>query len=391
MWGLSNLKIQTEVFSPISDMFGDFEITDLVSSRIEAETPEDTNIVLVNIGNLSRKEIAAQIEIINKYNPKVVGLDAFFRKHKGDELDAPLETAFSKTHNLILASKLHYNEIIDEFDSLEHSHDKFVRYARTGHTNFITEGETMFRTARTFVPFDTVKYKNGIEVSVPAFATKIVEIFNPNSFQTLAKRGNAIEIIRYRGNIFGARRKFYVIDIDDLIQGNFSPSLIRNKIVLMGYLGDRVPSSKNTWDVDKFYTPLNSKYVGKAFQDMFGIVVHANVISMILHKDYIDESSELLSITLGFIICFFSVAIFHLIFQRVPLLFDPISKAFQLVLIVILNFIVAYLFLQKNYKVDLGIALIAIALAPDLFEIYLQLIKRGITFLFKKVYIRTTK
>jgi CHASE2 domain-containing sensor protein len=391
MWGLSNIKINSEIFNPVSDMFGDFEITDLVSSKIEEETPEDTNIVLVNIGNLTRAEIAAEIDVINKYEPKVIGIDAFFRKPKEDEIDMPLQAAFSNTKNLVLVSKLHYNDRTDNFDSLETSNPKFVQFAQTGHANFITEGDEMFRTARTFVPFDTVNIHQKRKEVEPAFASKIVKIFDPNAYKYLTERQNEIETIRYRGNIFGARRKFYVIDIDDVLQENFEPSLIRNKIVLMGYMGERVPETKNTWDNDKFFTPLNSKYVGKAFQDMFGVVVHANVISMILHQDYINESSELMSFIIGFLMCFFSVVLFHLVLEWTPQLFDPVTKGFQLVIIVILNFIVAYLFLVKNFKIDFGIALIAIALAPDLLEIYLHLIKRPLTFLLNKVYIRKSE
>jgi CHASE2 domain-containing sensor protein len=391
MWGLSNIKINSDILNPVSDMFGDFEITDLVSSKIEEETPEDTNIVLINIGNLTRDEIAAEIEVINKYEPKVIGIDAFFRKPKADEIDNPLQAAFSNTNNLVLVSKLHYDERTDEFDSLETSNEKFVQYAQTGHANFITEGDEMFRTARTFVPFDTVNSKLKSKIAVPAFASKIVEIFDPKAYKYLTERQNEVETIRYRGNIFGARRKFYAIDIDDILQENFEPNLIRNKIVLMGYMGDRVPETKNTWDNDKFFTPLNPKYVGKAFQDMFGVVVHANVISMILHQDYINESSELMDFVIGFLMCFFSVVLFHLVLEWTPQLFDPVTKGFQLVIIVILNFIVAYLFLEKNYKIDFGIPLIAIALAPDLLEIYLHLIKKPLTFLVNKVYIRKSE
>lgn len=391
MWGLSNIKINSDILNPVSDMFGDFEITDLVSSKIEEETPEDTNIVLINIGNLTRAEIAAEIDVINKYEPKVIGIDAFFRKPKTDEIDLPLQAAFSNTKNLVLVSKLHYNDRTDNFDSLETSNPKFVQFAQTGHANFITEGDEMFRTARTFVPFDTVNTHQERKEIEPAFASKIVEIFDPKAYKYLSERQNEVETIRYRGNIFGARRKFYVIDIDDLMQENFEPSLIRNKIVLMGYMGERVPETKNTWDNDKFFTPLNSKYVGKAFQDMFGVVVHANVISMILHQDYINESSELMSFIVGFLMCFFSVVLFHIVLEWTPQLFDPVTKAFQLLIIVILNFIVAYLYLVKNFKIDFGIALIAIALAPDLLEIYLHLVKRPLTFMLNKVYIRKSE
>ena len=58
-------------------LFG-FDIYDLhFSNKHLANNTIDPRIVLIEIGE-DRKEIASQLEIIAKYNPRVVGIDAFF-------------------------------------------------------------------------------------------------------------------------------------------------------------------------------------------------------------------------------------------------------------------------------------------------------------------------
>ena len=46
---------------PIGDAIGDVEMTDLVFSKIRQNPAVDKNIILVNIGELSRSEIANEL------------------------------------------------------------------------------------------------------------------------------------------------------------------------------------------------------------------------------------------------------------------------------------------------------------------------------------------
>jgi CHASE2 domain-containing sensor protein len=48
-------------------------------------------------------------------------------------------------------------------------------------------------------------------------------------------------------------------------------------------IGDYVPG-------DIFFTPLNKKIIGRSLPDMYGVVVHANIIKMILDKEFIYHS-----------------------------------------------------------------------------------------------------
>ncbi|HAR20125.1 MAG TPA: hypothetical protein DCR46_05645 [Cytophagales bacterium] len=392
LWGVSNINYNFEILSPMQDMFGDFEVTDLAASKVREEAQEDTNIVLVNIGGFSREQIAQQVRIINSYKPKVIGVDSFFRRLKDPESDSVLASAFDEVENLVLVSKLLYDEEKKVFDSLESSHPIFLRNSKLGFANLITEGEENFRTARVFSPFDTVT-KNGAKQNVETFfALKVAEIYKPGSSKKLAERrlklGYDFEHIRFKGNLYGVKAKYYAIDAQDILDSNFSPDLIRSKIVLMGYMGNEISQSENIWDIDKFFTPLNDKYVGKAIPDMFGVVVHANIISMILNEQYVNVAPFWFELVLTFIMCYISVAMFNFVLVWQPMLFDPLTKMVQFIVIIALMFLEAYVYLKKSYVIDFGAILLAVALAPDFLEIYVQLLKRLVAFFKEKLYIR---
>ncbi|MBN4065782.1 hypothetical protein JYT51_00445, partial [Candidatus Amoebophilus asiaticus] len=61
------IPLNINFLDPLEQALSDFELTDIVFSKMrEKESVKgDTNIVLVNIGNLSRRGIADEIKIIN--------------------------------------------------------------------------------------------------------------------------------------------------------------------------------------------------------------------------------------------------------------------------------------------------------------------------------------
>ena len=108
MWGLFGIT-QLQVFNafdPIGQALGDVELTDYVFSSLRKDPDVDQNIVIVNIGNLSRRQIAEQIQIISKYKPKVIGIDGFFdcSKRLRDTVNCPqLKDTFG---NLMLSNAI---------------------------------------------------------------------------------------------------------------------------------------------------------------------------------------------------------------------------------------------------------------------------------------------
>ncbi|NJM93588.1 MAG: CHASE2 domain-containing protein [Cytophagales bacterium] len=71
--------------------------------------------------------------------------------------------------------------------------------------------------------------------------------------------------------------------------------------MIFGYLGESF--NDVSWE-DKFYTPLNKTYAGKANPDMYGVVIHANIVSMILNHDYVYTMAESTGVLVAIVLCF---------------------------------------------------------------------------------------
>lgn len=165
---------------------------------------------------------------------------------------------------------------------------------------------------------------------------------------------------------------FYTLDIEDLYTENFVPEVIKDKIVIMGFLGEQLGDP--SWS-DKFYTPLNKKLAGKANPDMFGVVVHANIVSMILSEDYIEQMADWQIYAMAFLICVLNVALFSIIHTRFPLWYDGITKLLQLIQLLLYTVLMVVIFSAYHFKLNITITLAAVALVGDAFEIYMSVIK----------------
>ena len=359
MFGFSFIPINCGFLSPVATALGDFDVYDIVYSKLLEEQPVDTNIVLVNIGNLSRKELAEEITVINKFNPAVIGVDAFFEVEKDPDSDSLLSLSFSNCRNLVMVDKLDsFNQATKHYGSLYSSIARFSRYSKGGFANLPNDDAVGFRTIREFRPMEKVK-----DSTVLAFSSKIVSVFNNNEFQHLSQRGNQNEIINFRGNY----NRFYFVDTYQYAEPGVNLSFIKDKIVLMGYMG---PDFNTKTLEDVFFTPLNDRYAGKSFPDMYGIVIHANIISMILNKTYVNVMPDWISYLLALVICFLNVKMLLFIMSGMKDWFNGLAKLFIFIYSVLTLFISVEILHYFNYKINLTSALIAVVLANTVIEIY---------------------
>ncbi|MBX2967351.1 MAG: CHASE2 domain-containing protein [Cyclobacteriaceae bacterium] len=393
IYKLTQLKL-FDAFDSIGQALEDVELTDYVFSQFRKDPPLDTNIVVINIGELSRREIAQQIMIISQYKPKVIGIDTYFncRGLPRDTVYCPplkdtlgnlmLGHAIREAGNVVLVSKLFQTKelakknVEDEYDSLEHSDPIFVEGASAqGFANLPTDAafQDDVKTCRYFIPKMDV---NGEEHL--AFSVKMAMLYDSVKTKEFLARDNFSEIINYHGNIadfFGQTnypQVFYTLDVIDVFTENFLPTMIEGKIVIFGFLGKELGDP--SWN-DKFFTPLNLKMAGKANPDMFGVVVHANIVSMILTGDYIEKMEEWQEWVLAIVLCYLNVALFSLIYYKIPDWYDGVTKLIQVIEMLILTFIMVEVFDLFNYKFDITISLAAIALVGDSYEIYTGVIK----------------
>lgn len=407
---LSLIDIDSDVVNPISRALGDFKLTDVVFSQIRESPPAEERVVIVNIGNLDREGIGEMVKIINKCKPKVIGIDVRFqgpRDHRGDSV---LASAFSEVENLVLVSELHENKEIEKIDSMTFSEPMFMQYASPGFADMITEGEEVFKTSRdciiretvphvtrfekrytsidtviegvktTFRKETIVKLKEAKDTTYYSFPVKIASIYAPEKVKELLKRGNDTETINFQGNIdtrqagvtSGAKIVFPTLDVDQVFNYEFDPSVFENNVVLLGFMGSYIGEPTL---IDIFYTPLNSNYIGKANPDMFGVVVHANILSMILKGEYIDEMPLWMNMTISITLIFFNVWFFSFLYYRTELWYDGLSLLLTLVEILVLMGIVVGVFNKYNYKIDITLASVALFLTGNLIEIHFGIVK----------------
>lgn len=376
---LTFLKI-FEAFDPIGEMFSDFELTDIVFSQIREQPTADENIVVVNIGELSREGIAHQIEIINKYNPKAIGLDIMLNAEKTWAEDSMLARVFSETPNLIMGDKLiDLNEEGTEFTNVlrpDHYLEKNVDF---GFVNLLTDAREQhdLKVCREFTPYLMLNGEKRY-----AFSVRLAMALDSAKTQKFLDRGNEVEVINYRGNSIQMmsstpRMKYYTLDVLDVLDENFTPNLLEGKVVIMctmgKFLGDVLTRE------DFYFTPMNERYVGKAEHDMFGGVIHANIISQIMAEDHIDGMSDRQAIILAIILCIINVFFFKMIYGAMPKWYDGITKIIILIEVFFLATLMIYVFDHSNFKLDITLSLIVIALSGDAIEVYQGVIKNLFT------------
>lgn len=349
--------------NPFMQAFADFEMSDIVFSQLRSEAAQtaDTSIVIVNIGNLGRAEITRQIERVAAHHPAAIGLDMFFRQPKNSHDDSLLVLALSKVKNLVMVTKLtQFNEVRETFDSLETSHPMFVQGANFGFANVIVDSLSGFRTVR----LCTAK-ERAYDSTALAFSVQLAKIINPEAAQRFIDRNNDTEVINYRGNY----SRYYTFDAFDVLNSEINLEVVRGKIVLFGFMGHSLaePSLE-----DVFFTPLNVRNIGKTLPDMYGIVIHANIISMIVHGNTIDTMPQWMSFLVAFVVCYLNMVLFHYLQERYQQLYQPLSVFIQLAEWLLLITLLIWFLETFSIKANFTLALTACALSAGMFEIYSQ-------------------
>lgn len=369
------------MFDPIGDAFADMEFTDIYFSQLLDDPIADENVVLVNIGLESRAGIAMMIDSISQHNPAVIGVDSFFDFPKEDTLaDMMLMDALSRVENLIMVSKVMFNPDTEEFDSVHYSWPWFTFNAEPAFANLDTEADVQedLKMCRQFVPqIRTADGENQI-----AFGVKMASYLDSAKSQKFLDRGNEVEVINYRGNVldYGATKfgnKYYALDVPDVFGSNYVPEIIEGKVVLFCFLGEYLGDRENF--EDKFFTPLNDVYIGRAFPDMYGGVIHANIVSMIMNENYIFYLKDWQKYLVAFIGLFLNIMVFSWIYKKLPKWYDGITKVIQVIEFVGLIYIMVYFMDIFSMKLDLTYLLFAVALSGDGLEVFYGVVKNSLS------------
>ena len=363
-----------DFLNPFINIAQDWNITDVVFSKIrnDGRYKTDSNIVLVNVGNLSRREIAEEVKIINEYKPAIVSLDIRFTKRKSNEQDIPLRNAFNSTKKLVLPIKLNYDYNKEKFTSVTPCHPFFTKNAIMGFVNVIADRSYRNITDKELEEIESKYAKTIRKISIREnvngkteydFAARILQIYAPEKFNRLMLRKNNIQTINFRRNF----DKYITLDVADVFKRSEKLKQIKDKIVMFGFLG---PDINTKVSEDIFFTPLNPQFVGKSFPDMYGVVIHANVLSMLLDETYFYALPEWLNNIIKILILYFMMSGLLLLRYKFDMLYEPLSISLVFGSLFAWFIFIVYLFNKWNLFIDLSDLFFYILLTVPVFELY---------------------
>ena len=341
--------------NPLKRAFEDFELNDITYADKLGKSKQparDPRIVIVNIGHADREELAMIIEKTRSMGPKVIALDALFYGERDFKKDSLLNESFAKTPSLVAAHKLVLSGEEGDTISLDGNHFKSAHHY--GNVNFFNDELT---TTRTFEPWVS-DYSGNI---YPFFSSEVVRLYDSSKYKHLMQKKGKVLI-----NYLRTPKNYLVVDYQKLLFDNsVDDTVFRNKIVLLGYISD------NPYDIeDKKFTPLNEKIAGKTLPDMNGIVVHANIISMILDNNYIKKLPSWVTWLLAILIGWLHMSFFIRYYLENHIWFHLVAKIAQLASAIIFAYLGMLVFERYNIKLDMKLSLIVIVMAVDVIYFY---------------------
>ncbi len=352
---LGSIPLNLGVLNPIKLGLKDFDFNDLYYSKLSNndKIKLDNRIVIANIGNADREGLAMMIEKAATLKPKVMALDVLFWSEKDPQQDSILHAVFSRTKNLVAARMLVPGG--EKGDSIYSTADHFKSAAAiSAHVNLFNDS---LATVRYHEPV-LYDYKGE---KFKSFSAAITEAYDPEAYKKLEAKGKSKILINYTRRV----DKYVVLEPEDLFALEESDSVLTDKILLFGYI------NRDRNDVlDKFFTPMNERYYGKSIPDMNGIVVHANIISMALDKNYIKKLPSWTNLLIAVLVCWLHMSFFIRYYLESHIWFHLVAKLAQVASAIFFVWLGIYLFDQYRLKVDLKMSLVVIVLAVDVIYFY---------------------
>jgi CHASE2 domain-containing sensor protein len=352
---LGTIPINFYVLNPMKLALKDFDFNDITYAKLGKgkDTEIDRRIVIVNTGVLDRAEIGLLIEKVSSYQPRVMGLDIYFNEAKDPVKDSILHEAFKKVKNLVSVSVA-----VPEKHGISINKNYFDDVnAKRGYANLIGEE---IGTIRYYAPFETIDGKK-----YPQITSAIIKEYDEKAYEKLEKRHKEVETINY------ARRvdKYQILEPEDVLLDNVDTSVLKDKIVLLGFIN----LDPNNIE-DKKFTPMNDKFAGKAIPDMNGIVVQANIISMVLDHNYIHKMPKWSAWLVAIIIGWIHMSLYIRYYLESHIWFHLVAKLTQLFSVLFFAYVGMVIFDNFDTRLDMKYTLYVVALAVDVIYFYEALV-----------------
>lgn len=362
---LQLVPLNARWFQPASSAFKDFDWSDIYFSKIKnlnSGSAQNENIIVINIGNANREEIANTLIKLNTALPKVLGLDILFHGSKDSYTDALLDSAIQLFGKRIVIGCYADSTSGNSIYSLQPlAVPKLFDEDNLGYVNFVGMENATVRSYYKIQEFRNRK--------LASFAFNVFMKFNDegnlNSYK--GQQGTDESIIPFQSKA----AHYTTISYTEILDSSVDFELLKNKIVLLGYGGS---NDGTTVIDDKHFTPLNENYAGKALPDMFGIYIHANIV-----EGYIDHSKILAPPRgLQILICIIIISFFLILYlysESKDLVWQSVIELLlQLFLAFVIIILAIYFLSSYGIKWNIGEMIAAVALAEPLVGVYKVLI-----------------
>ena len=344
------ISISFEPFNYVVGSIKEIDLNDLYFSSLDNTNIEE-NVIVINIEDIDRYGINEVVSKVAEAGPSVIGLDVFFSHYKTTPWDSQLRNTLNDLGDKVVMVANYYE------DGREDNSYWKLSNCTYGHAGVITTKDKT-GVVREFEP------SIGSD-DMYSFASMLASKYNSSSYDRLIERDNDKETIHYIGNI-GAFRVINYRDI--LIDDSNKLSLLNDKIVILGFCGD---STQQMVDfTDTYYTPVGASMSANRLPDMYGVMIHANITSMIINDRYISNVPNWIVYLLTFLITYFIVLIFTYLFLNQPIYFNVGSKLIQLLGLFLLLWIVFLLFSFFHLNFTTSFLIIAVIIAVDVLFLY---------------------
>jgi len=234
-----------------------FGLITLLGCRIERRPI----ITIVNIEQSNRITLGQQLRIIKKYSPKIIALD-FYLVPDSLGRDSILVKELATAKNTVQVVGLHNKREVKRsgfiWDSLEVSHSKF-KVADQGFANLASEDSVLAKELPMVQNFLGTDRR-----MTPIYSFSYVVAQNSFGVRTKFKK----EKWRTFGfNLDQLGKNYKLITKDQLFSGDFKKEDLADKIMIMGYMGDKE---------DFLYTDSSKR------RKINGVEVHAAIIDEII-------------------------------------------------------------------------------------------------------------
>ena len=322
----------------------DFQISDIYNSIADYRNISQASpyVTVVAVDECSRKELIDVLEVVSEYQPKVIGIDVFFKTASDDSLR--ILSTLSKIPNLILPRIIKRQED----NTYQYMNYSFIeKHLKTKYAYVNLNASTLHDVIRDFTPWQITANGDTLYQIATAMA-KMADIYQYNILQ---ERNNIIETIKF------SSIDIPIVSSDEILYRSNDECLSRyltNRAVLIGDIHN-----------------LNDMYITPLKGLLPGVLIHAYSLQTILTASYTDSTPNWLNWLIAFLVSILFLFVNMIIKDQWSHIGNMVMRLIQVALMFTLVFVGAYWYNHHLQYFDFSPLILMLglcSLSADIFD-----------------------